>query len=143
MRKCEALQESERERPCPRRILRFLEPCLLLLLHKRAAHGYELSEDVAFLGLDSQRALDSSLIYRTLRSLEAQGRVISNWDTESSAGPARRVYHLTESGDRYLANWMADLEETVQMLNSLLSMYNQHMAEDRNAAYQASGHSSQ
>ena len=53
---------------------------------------------------------------------------LSTWDTSSSAGPARRVYHLTEEGDRYLTAWMADLHETVDMLEAFVAEYERHMA---------------
>jgi len=130
MRKGRPWRDAERGNPCPRRIRRFLEPCLLLLLHKRNAHGYELAEAIKPFGFDERHPVDSSLIYRTLRRLEADGMVTSDWDTVSSAGPARRVYHLTEAGDRYLAAWMADLRETARMLMAFLAEYEQHMAEE-------------
>jgi DNA-binding PadR family transcriptional regulator len=53
--------------------MRFLEPCLLLLLHKRAAHGYELAEHIKPFGFDVRQSVDSSLVYRTLRALESGG----------------------------------------------------------------------
>nr|MBC7244386.1 helix-turn-helix transcriptional regulator [Chloroflexota bacterium] len=131
MRRGRPWHGAEWGEPYPRRIRRFLEPCLLLLLHKRDAHGYELAEAVKPFGFDERNPVDASLIYRTLRWLERQGMVVSTWDTTSSAGPARRVYHLTEAGDRYLAAWMADLRETAHMLAAFLAEYDQHMAEEQ------------
>ena len=119
---------AEEGKPCPRRLRRFLEPCLLLLLHKGDSHGYELAEAIKSFGFDERNPVDPSLIYRTLRRLEERGMLTSRWDTASSAGPARRVYRLTEAGDRYLAAWMADLRETARMLNAFLREYDQHMA---------------
>ena len=127
MRRGRAWRSAEQGAPCPRRIRRFLEPCLLLLLHKRQAHGYDLLETIKPFGFDERHPVDSSLIYRTLRRLEMDGMVASSWDTASSAGPARRVYSLTEAGDRYLAAWMADLRETAQMLLAFGREYDQHM----------------
>jgi poly-beta-hydroxybutyrate-responsive repressor len=108
--------------------MRFLEPCLLLVLHSHDAHGYELAEEIQPLGFDARHPVDSSLIYRTLRALEASGMVTSDWDTAASAGPARRVYHLSEAGDRYLTAWMADLRETARMLSAFVAEYEKHMA---------------
>ena len=79
-------------------------------------------------GFDERHPVDSSLIYRRLRRLEMDGMVVSSWDTTSSAGPARRVYRLTEAGDRYLAASMADLRETARMLVALGKEYDQHMS---------------
>jgi DNA-binding PadR family transcriptional regulator len=38
------------------------------------------------------------------------------------------VYHLTAQGDRYLADWMADLRETTRVLGVFLTEYDDHMA---------------
>lgn len=110
---------------CPRRIDRFLEPCLLLLLHCREAHGYELLEDLKPFGFD-QDPVDSSTVYRFLRTIEELGLVTSRWDA-GSAGPARRLYQLTEEGDRYLAGWVDDLQETDRVLHHFLKTYDTHM----------------
>ena len=129
MRRGRPWRGAEEGEPCPRRLRRVLEPCLGLLLHKQDAHGYELAEAIKSFGFDERNPVDASLIYRTLRWLERNGMVVSTWDTTSSAGPARRVYHLTEAGDRYLAAWMANLRETTRMLNAFLAEYERHMLE--------------
>lgn len=131
MRRGRRWRGAEEGKPCPRRLRRFLEPCLLLLLHKADSHGYELAEAIKSFGFDERNPVDASLVYRTLRWLEKNGMVVSTWDTASSSGPARRVYSLNEAGDRYLAAWMADLRETAQMLKAFLAEYQQHMAEGR------------
>jgi PadR family transcriptional regulator PadR len=111
--------------PYPRRIQRFLEPCLLLLLHCDEVHGYELSEVLKPFGFE-QNPVDSSTIYRILRYLEEQGLVTSRWDTDSS-GPARHLYQITAQGDEYLSWWVEDLRETDRVLQFFLETYNEHM----------------
>jgi len=111
---------------CPRRIDRFLEPCLLLLLHCSEIHGYELSEKLKAFGFE-QNPVDSSTVYRILRALEVHGFVTSRWDA-GDAGPARRLYHLTEQGDRFLASWVEDLRATDGVLHHFLEAYDSHMA---------------
>lgn len=108
-------------------IRRFLEPVLLLLLHRGANHGYDLVNALAPFGLGD---MAPGPVYRTLRELEAKGLVQSEWDTETSAGPARRVYRLTEAGHRYLADWVENLRETDERLHYFLDAYAQHMKED-------------
>jgi PadR family transcriptional regulator PadR len=110
---------------CPRRIHRFLEPCLILLLHSNEAHGYELLEGLKQFGFD-RNPVDSGTVYRSLRELEERGFVTSRWDTDG-AGPARRMYQITGEGDRYLAWWVADLRETDQVLHHFLKTYDSHM----------------
>jgi len=116
--------------PNPRRIRRFVEPVLLLLLHKSASHGYNLMDGLNDLGLEDYPA-DASAAYRTLRDLEAQGMVTSSWDTDSTAGPPRRVYCLTEAGNRYLAEWVADLRATDRILHRFLDAYDERMANEK------------
>lgn len=110
---------------CPRRIDRFLESCLLLLLHCDEAHGYELLDGLKQFGFE-QNPVDSSTVYRMLRGLEERGFVTSRWDT-GGGGPARRLYLITEEGDRYLGWWVDDLRETDQVLHNFLEMYAMHM----------------
>lgn len=111
--------------PCPRRIHRFVEPCLLLLLHRDRTHGYDLLEGLNEFGFE-ENPVDSSVVYRALREMEAQGLVTSTWDT-TGRGPPRRVYRITAEGDRYLANWVGDLQETDRVLHHFLAAYDEHM----------------
>lgn len=122
--------DEQGEVPCPRRIQRFLEPCLLLLLHCDEIHGYELLESLNPFGF-TENPVDLSTIYRLLRDLEDKGLVVSRWDT-SNAGPARRLYHLTEKGDLYLTRWVEELRETDRVLHSFLDTYDAHMKAHQN-----------
>ena len=109
-------------------IRRFLEPVLLLLLHQGASHGYDLVSELEPFGLGD---VAPGPVYRTLRQLEAAGLVESEWDTESSGGPARRVYRLTPAGRHHLAGWVEELRETDDMLHHFLGAYDRHRAGDR------------
>jgi PadR family transcriptional regulator PadR len=122
-------QNGQEEEACPRRIHRFLEPCLLLLLHCNEIHGYELLDNLHPFGF-AQNPVDLSTVYRLLRSLEDEGFITSRWDT-SNAGPARRLYRLTEEGDLCLAWWVEELRETDRVLHSFLDTYHSHMAAHR------------
>jgi hypothetical protein len=81
MRRGRPWRGAEEGEPCPRRLRRFLEPCLLLLLHEQDGHGYELAEAIKPFGFDERHPVDASLVYRTLRWLERNGMVVSSWDT--------------------------------------------------------------
>lgn len=107
-------------------IRRFLEPCLLMLLHMGKRHGYELARELIPFGLEN---VDSSLVYRMLRDMEGAGLVRSEWQSNITAGPARRVYSLTTDGDRGLANWVSDLRATDGVLAHFLKIYEKHMRE--------------
>ncbi len=105
-------------------IRRFLEPVLLLILHREASHGYDLVSALEPFGLGD---VAPGPVYRTLRQLEASGLVESEWDTESSGGPARRVYRLTQAGHHHLADWVEELRETDSALHHFLAAYDRHM----------------
>jgi PadR family transcriptional regulator PadR len=105
-------------------IRRFMEPVLLLLLYQDASHGYDLVSALEPFGLGD---VAPGPVYRTLRGLESAGLVESEWDTESSAGPARRVYRLTEPGCRYLVDWVEELRETDSALHHFLAAYDRHV----------------
>jgi PadR family transcriptional regulator, regulatory protein PadR len=110
----------------PRRISRFLEPALLLLLHDKPTHGYALIEGLDRLGMEAYPA-DVSAIYRILYALEDAGMITSSRETEQTAGPPRRVYALTEPGEVYLAAWVQELHETDHLLHRFLDAYAVHI----------------
>jgi PadR family transcriptional regulator PadR len=104
-----------------RRVMSFLQPCLLVLLHRDHAHGYSMMNELANFGFDPA-FLDPSLVYRALREMEAAGLVVSEWSDES-LGPQRRMYRVTPSGEAFLAQWAADLRHTRQQIDDLLVAY--------------------
>lgn len=85
-------------------LYRFVEPVLLLILkEKKHSYGYDLSGELSrYSFTDSE--IESAVLYRTLRRLEAHGYVISHWDVDKR-GPARRVYSLTREGNKHLREW--------------------------------------
>ena len=115
-----------RGRGCSRRMVRFLEPVLLLLLHHRPAHGYTLLEQLGEFGVEG---FDPSIVYRALREMENEGWVTSTWDEVQTQGPPRRVYRLTEAGDEVLAWYTQDLAETRGQIEHFLDAYRRHMEE--------------
>ena len=67
--------------------------------------------------------IDFSGVYRTLRSLEDDGMVASDWDLEVTAGPPRRVYTITAEGKAHLMAWVDDLRATDSVLHAFLEAY--------------------
>lgn len=91
----------------------FVRPCLLLLLAEAPAHGYELMERLRPLGFEVN---DPATVYRSLRQMEDEGLVTSQWDT-SNRGPARRIYTLTLDGHDLLDAWANALGENRRILD--------------------------
>ena len=90
-------------------LYRFVEPVVLLLLKKKGrAYGYDLSGDLQEHSL-TDAEIERGALYRTLRQLEMNGNVASEWVTDQG-GPARRVYKLTARGERHLEEWATVLE---------------------------------
>jgi len=102
------------------RVERFIEPCLLLLLLEKPAHGYDLISRLKELGFSDNP--DPGMVYRNLRRLEEQGMITSRWDT-SGAGPARRFYEVTREGKELLAAWVEVINLNVESLKLFLERY--------------------
>ena len=75
----------------------FVEPVVLLLLKKKGRpYGYDLSSDLPAHAL-TDAEIERAALYRTLRRLEINGNVKSEWDT-GKGGPARRLCKPLRSG---------------------------------------------
>jgi poly-beta-hydroxybutyrate-responsive repressor len=97
----------------------FARPCLLLLLAESPAHGYELIDRLRPFGFEIS---DPATIYKTLRGMEQDGIVSSQWEL-SSRGPARRVYSLTSDGRDLLESWAHTLEQQRAILGRYLERF--------------------
>ena len=94
------------------------------MLHRGETHGYNLLNGLDEFGFNPGQK-DPSLIYRALREMEEIGLVTSEWDSDSSLGPQRRVYQITQDGEDFLAGWVADLRRTRQEIDTLIAAYEQ------------------
>ncbi|MFB3812652.1 MAG: PadR family transcriptional regulator [Terriglobales bacterium] len=91
-------------------LYRFVEPVVLLLLKRKvSSYGYDLSAELQDYAL-TDAEIDRAALYRTLRQLEANGMVSSDWQLHNGA-PARRIYKLTARGERHLQEWAAVLNK--------------------------------
>ena len=101
-----------RQQPCTcamGNLYRFVEPVVLLLLKKKGrSYGYDLSTDLQEHAL-TDAEIERAALYRTLRQLEMNGNVKSEWETDKG-GPARRVYRLTSKGEQHLEEWATVLD---------------------------------
>jgi PadR family transcriptional regulator PadR len=101
-------------------LYRFVEPVVLLLLRKKGrSYGYDLSNGLEGHAL-TDAVIERAALYRTLRNLEANGNVVSEWETEGS-GPARRVYRLTKRGEEHLQEWADVLEHVAGSMKRFVS----------------------
>jgi PadR family transcriptional regulator len=97
----------------------WLVPIVLSMLREWNSYGYELMEKIATFGL---AAMNPGTFYRTLRQMEKNGMVHSRWDT-SEAGPARRIYSITEAGESYLQFWAQSQDHYQKMMDTFFRLY--------------------
>jgi PadR family transcriptional regulator PadR len=95
-----------------------LQPLLLLLLSEKSAHGYELNEKLANFGLEL--SVEPTTVYRYLRRFEELGLVTSQWETQD-AGPARRLYEITDEGRSSLRSFAAVLRKRRDQLDFVIT----------------------
>lgn len=100
---------------------KFMQPCLLLLLKQRSAHGYDLIQSLLEFGF-GERSLDPGTVYRNLRRMEEEGLVSSRWDI-GEGGPAKRLYRLTEEGEEMLRAWAINIGQQRKRLDDFLEKY--------------------
>ena len=100
------------EHPCTcamGNLYRFVEPVVLFLLQKKGrSYGYELAAELGEYAL-TDASIEAAALYKTLRQLEQNGCVSSEWDV-TGKGPAKRVYCLTPHGEEHLVEWITVLD---------------------------------
>ena len=74
--------------------------CLLLL--REPGYGYALLEQLRELGF----AVDANTLYPLLRRLEAQGMLVSEWNTQEAR--PRKFYRISPDGERLAAALLED-----------------------------------
>ncbi|OGK13313.1 hypothetical protein A3C98_04925 [Candidatus Roizmanbacteria bacterium RIFCSPHIGHO2_02_FULL_37_15] len=109
-------------------IERFIEPCILLLLSKSPSHGYGLIED---LEKHCDERVDIGYLYRTLRRMEKDGWVESDWE-ENEAGPDRRTYTITQEGKDFLRTAATSLIRTDKLIQRFLEGYQKNYQNNKN-----------
>ncbi|MCL4079416.1 PadR family transcriptional regulator [Coriobacteriia bacterium Es71-Z0120] len=102
---CEAADGTQRQVGRGRWAL--VEPLVLAGLASSSRHGYELAQVIEEM-TGGTLAVDLGGLYRTLRRLEAEGLVTSEWE-DTEAGPQRRRYTITADGVAVLQHWRGHL----------------------------------
>ena len=107
----------------PHHMERFLEVCMLLLLYDEIGYGYGLIEELSSFGF-SEADLNLSTLYRTLRKMEKEKLVTSQWE-DGGQGPKRRVYQITTNGKNELDQWIRILKVRKSRIESLVTKYDE------------------
>lgn len=100
---------------------RLVEPVILSLLDRGLArYGYEIIEQANKQTLTDSE-IDAAVVYRTLRTLEEAGCVVSEWQP-GAGGPHRRMYEITDVGRQHLRDWLEVLERHAERLREFAEL---------------------
>lgn len=91
-----------------------LELCVLVLIHRKDRYGYELAQAVS-----RHIEIAEGALYPLLRRLVSDG-YCTTYLQESTEGPPRKYYRLTETGQRYMSELESEWNEFVSSVSNLL-----------------------
>lgn len=91
-----------------------IEMCVLALIAEQDMYGYEIVQSIA-----SYTDINEGTVYPILRRLTTEEYFVT-YLKESTIGPARKYYHITEKGKGYLGSLKNDWEEFSKMVNEIL-----------------------
>ncbi|MBQ5734403.1 MAG: PadR family transcriptional regulator [Lachnospiraceae bacterium] len=91
-----------------------LEICVLSQLKTGDKYGYELTENIS-----KEMSIATGTLYPILRKLK-EDNYVETYLVESEAGPARKYYHLTESGCKYEEEVRKEWNEFVQAVGRII-----------------------
>lgn len=104
-----------------RNLDKLVQPAILAVLASEDAHGYVIVQRLTEMPMFRGQKPDPTGVYRYLRQMEDRELVTSKWDT-SEAGPAKRIYGITEEGCSCLTRWMETLSAYHDALGELLEV---------------------
>ena len=91
-----------------------LEYCILSILNKREAYASALIEELKSVGM----IVVEGTLYPLLIRQKNQGLLTYRWE-ESTQGPPRKYYEITDKGRAQLAEMDAAWQEMVKAINTL------------------------
>ena len=94
-----------------------LDMCLLALLSKEAAHGYEMVRRLDAAGFE---AVGYGTVYPLLTRMRRLGLVADELQA-SPTGPPRKVYGLTDAGRERLRAWSQQWTHFVDLVDGTLA----------------------
>ncbi len=94
-----------------------LDMCLLSIIDEEASYGYEMVSKLRDRGLT---LASEGSIYPLLSRLQKQG-LIEGYLVQSSEGPARKYYRMSEEGQETLAQWRDEWHEFSESVDEVLN----------------------
>lgn len=91
--------------------------CLLSLIEEEASYGYEMVSKLRDRGLD---LASEGSIYPLLSRLQKQG-MIEGYLVQSSEGPARKYYRMSDQGKETLRQWREEWHDFRDSVDEVLT----------------------
>lgn len=91
-----------------------LNLCVLVLLDKQDRYGYELVQKIS-----NQISISEGSVYPLLRRLTKEG-YFTTYLKESTEGPPRKYYQLTDTGRAYLHEQLDEWQKFTEGVNTLI-----------------------
>lgn|SRR5690606_13447521 len=91
-----------------------LELCVLVLIHRKERYGFELAQQVS-----NYVPVAEGALYPLLRRLVKEGHC-TTYLQESTEGPPRKYYKLTEDGRLYMNQMVLEWNYFVKGVSNLL-----------------------
>lgn len=91
-----------------------LELCVLSQLSQSDRYGYELTEAIS-----QEMSVTAGTLYLILKRLKDNG-YLETYLRESSSGPARKYYHLTQNGMDYQKSQKEEWLEFIKKVEKLI-----------------------
>ncbi len=91
-----------------------LELCVLVLLDKKDCYGYELVQQIS-----EKIQISEGSVYPLLRRLTKE-EYFTTYLQESTEGPSRKYYQLTEKGRKYLYELIEEWKTFSNGVNQLI-----------------------
>ncbi|MBE1555388.1 PadR family transcriptional regulator [Sporosarcina limicola] len=91
-----------------------LNLCVLVLLDKQDRYGYELVQKIS-----DQISISEGSVYPLLRRLTKEG-YFTTYLQESTEGPPRKYYKLTDTGREYLHKQLDEWRNFTDGVNTLI-----------------------
>ena len=91
-----------------------LELCVLAILYKEDRYGYELVQSIS-----NQIDIAEGTVYPLLRRLSKEG-YFTTYLQESTEGPPRKYYKITDLGQKYLHELLQEWKDFTKGVNQII-----------------------
>ncbi|MCO6502784.1 MAG: PadR family transcriptional regulator [Acidimicrobiales bacterium] len=95
-----------------------LDMCLMAVIREEPSYGYEMARKLSERGLG---LASEGSIYPVLSRLQRSG-MIEGYLVQSSEGPARKYYRITDKGRRSLDTWMDEWKHFRSAVDSVVGV---------------------